>query len=157
MASSRESIRAVSRFMVALAGRSGRARLSVGFLLRLAGRLSGDSRESGADGANEADEADGANESTGANEFTGANESTGADGASGVDFWRLSLSLVSTVALSSWGVTAAAGTVWEPPLKSEDGVQAHIKMKASTKANEPVFFFTAANLHQKSRITLRLP
>jgi hypothetical protein len=74
-----------------------------------------------------------------------------------VDFWRLSLSLVSTVALSSWGVTAAAGTVWEPPLKSEDGVQAHIKMKASTKANEPVFFFTAANLHQKSRITLRLP
>jgi len=41
-------------------------------------------------------------------------------------------------------------------LNSDEGVQAHTKMKAKTNTKEPVFCFTAAKLHQNSRILPRL-
>jgi hypothetical protein len=52
----------------------------------------------------------------------------------------------STIPSATGGVTAV-GPVLGVLLKSDDGVQAHIRMKASTKRSDTVFCFTAAKLH----------
>ena len=48
---------------------------------------------------------------------------------------------------NDWRISSTFAGMLVGALNSDDGVQAHMKMKAKTNAKEPVLCFTAAKLH----------